>query len=394
MLTKFSTSFLKKLTLIVFLFVYFFVIRTSDASTTSTLLPVSDGSYAQFTPSTGTSHYALVDESSCNGNTDYNSETTTTQRDSYNLSLSSIPNGSTITQISITPCASKNATGGSNSTFNVFYRLDGVNSADAGSYSLSTTTPADLAATNFSGLSISKTSTTALQIGGVHTSGTKGVRLSRIAAVITYTTPVPTVVTSGTSSITSSSATLSGYVTPNGSSTDRIFRYGTSNVGCSSLPNTTTPVNVGSGTSQVYGTQVVSGLSASTTYYYCVSATNEGGTSYGSVFSFTTNPAATAPSITSEAANNITSNSASVSALINPNYGTTTRIFRYDTVNTSCSALSNTTTSANLGSGGTYVNTSSLLNSLIANTTYYYCAEATNEAGTTYGTVNSFTTLP
>lgn len=47
-----------------------------------TLLPTGDGNYTQFTPSTGSSHYALVDESTPN-TTDYNSDATSGDRDSY-----------------------------------------------------------------------------------------------------------------------------------------------------------------------------------------------------------------------------------------------------------------------------------------------------------------------
>lgn len=43
----------------------------------------SDGATAQFTPSTGTDHYALVDETAENGDTDYNSDSTAGHRDLY-----------------------------------------------------------------------------------------------------------------------------------------------------------------------------------------------------------------------------------------------------------------------------------------------------------------------
>lgn len=49
-----------------------------------TLYPNADGSYTDFTPSTGTSHYALVDESAPSA-TDYNSSSTVGHRDSYGL---------------------------------------------------------------------------------------------------------------------------------------------------------------------------------------------------------------------------------------------------------------------------------------------------------------------
>ena len=150
------------------------------------LLPVSDGNYTQWTPSTGSTHYTLVDETSCNGTTDYVSTATTGNRDSYGLDISSIPNGYTITKIEIKPCASRNSNGGGSSTMNVFYRWNGANSSDAGSYALTGTTPAELATTTFSSLSLSKGAGSTLEIGAVYTSGTKGARLSRIRANVTY----------------------------------------------------------------------------------------------------------------------------------------------------------------------------------------------------------------
>ena len=268
-------------------FLFFVITKQTFAATTTALTPTSDGNYTQWNPNTGSNHYAVVDEASCNGNTDFNRETSVGGRDSYGINLSSIPNGATITQIDITPCVSKNTSGGTNTTFNVFYRLNGADSADAGSYSLSTTTPSLQSTTSYSGLSISKSGGTTLEIGGVFTAGNRGAKLSQISAVITYFVP-PTVITSGASSITSTTASVSGYVTPNGSSTTRTFRYGTSNSSCSSLPFTSQTVSMGSGTTQIFGSQSLTGLSNSTTYYYCVTATNSGGTSYGNVFSFST----------------------------------------------------------------------------------------------------------
>ena len=52
------------------------------ADSTGSLLPSSDGAYLQWTPKTGTTHYTMVDESSCNGTTDYNSTNTVVNRDS------------------------------------------------------------------------------------------------------------------------------------------------------------------------------------------------------------------------------------------------------------------------------------------------------------------------
>lgn len=165
----------------------FLFVAASLAATTSMLFPGANGNYTQWTPSTGTNHAALVDETPCNGNTDYNFTTTVGNRDSYTTDLSSVPNGSVITKIDIAPCVSRQVSGGTNPVMNVFYRLNGANSADAGSYTLTLTTPAKLATTSYSGLSIVKGSTTALEVGAVLTSGTKGARLSNVATVLTYT---------------------------------------------------------------------------------------------------------------------------------------------------------------------------------------------------------------
>lgn len=159
----------------------------ASAAQTGTLLPTSDGNYLQWTPKTGSSHFAMVDETTCNGQTNYNYTTILSQRDSYGIALSSIPDGSTITQIDITPCASKTGTGGT-STFNVFYRLNGVDSADAGNYAVpNSATPSVLSTTSFTGLSTVKSPSTIFEIGGVYSAGNKGVRLSQISTVVTYT---------------------------------------------------------------------------------------------------------------------------------------------------------------------------------------------------------------
>jgi hypothetical protein len=158
------------------------------ADTAGPLVPSVDGFYLQWTPKTGTTHYTMVDETTCNGTTDYNRTTTVGNRDSYVIDVSSIPDGSKITQLDITPCASKHLNGGANSTMNVFYRFNGTNSTDAGNYSLTGTTPVALAATSFTSLSHFKSATSTLDVGAVLSAGNKGARLGRIAVQITYTT--------------------------------------------------------------------------------------------------------------------------------------------------------------------------------------------------------------
>ena len=106
-----------------------------------------------------------------------------------------------------------------------------------------------------------------------------------------FNIPVPTVTTIAASNVTSVSATFNGSANPNGYATNGWFRWGLSNVACSSLPNVTSLQPLGSGAAAVNYNQAISGLSPSTPYYFCAAASNSGGTSYGNVLSFTT-PAA------------------------------------------------------------------------------------------------------
>lgn len=239
------------------------------ADSTASILPSSDGAYLQWTPNTGTTHYTRVDESMCNGTTDYNSTNTVGNRDSYGISLAFVPNGSTITAIEITPCASRNQNGRGSATMDIFYRFSGVDSADAGSYALTGTTPTQLAATTFSGLSFVKGSASTLQVGVVLSAGTKGVRLSRIAVVVTYITLV------GPSNL--------GATNVSGDQNDLSWTDNSSNEDGfkveSSLNSQFGPFSQIATTSADVVSYSNTGLIADQTYYYRVRAFNAGGIS-------------------------------------------------------------------------------------------------------------------
>ncbi len=194
---------LRTLTIIPFLaLLAWLLIPVSHAATTGSLVPANDGTYQAWTVGMGSRiHYLNVDETTCNGTSDYMRTSTTGSRESYAVSLSDLPVGSKITKIDITPCASKDLTGFGFSTLNVFYRFNGVNSSDAGGYALSGTTPTGLSATSFSNLNLITSSTATLQVGAVYSVGTKGARMSRIGAMITYesTPTAPTNLTTSTS---------------------------------------------------------------------------------------------------------------------------------------------------------------------------------------------------
>jgi hypothetical protein len=232
------------------------------ANTTPELLPTGDGTYVQWSTSTGSSHSVNVDESTCNGVTDYNYTNTVGNRDSYTLSLASIPDGSTITAIAITPCASKNATT-STSTLDVFYRFGTTNSADMGSYQLTgtSTTPIQLATTTYSGLSHLKGAASTLQIGAVLSSGSAGARLSRVSAIVTFS---PLLAPTGLTATTTATSSVSLLWTDNSSNEDGFIVYrGTDGINFSKIG--TTGANISS--------FIDSGL-APGTYVYRVRAYN------------------------------------------------------------------------------------------------------------------------
>jgi phosphodiesterase/alkaline phosphatase D-like protein len=101
----------------------------------------------------------------------------------------------------------------------------------------------------------------------------------------TFTTTTPPAVTTGTpSSVTRSSAALSGTVDPKGQSTTYYFRYGTT----TAYGTQTSPASAGSGTGPVGVHATIFGLNADTTYHYQLVAQNAGGTSFGTDQTVTT----------------------------------------------------------------------------------------------------------
>jgi hypothetical protein len=105
---------------------------------------------------------------------------------------------------------------------------------------------------------------------------------------VTYTVSgnPPIVTTSSASSITSTSATLSGTVNPNSLSTNAWFEWGTSS-DLSSFSSTNSQ-SIGSGTSAINVTANLTGLTPNTTFYYKIAAQNSAGTQRGNILSFNT----------------------------------------------------------------------------------------------------------
>jgi hypothetical protein len=188
-------------------------------------------------------------------------------------------------------------------------------------------------------------------------------------------------------SVTSSSATLEGFVYANGASTTAVFDYSTS----SSFTTYTTVTAAESPLSENGSiTAAVTGLSAATTYYVRIRVTNAFGTSTSGSGSFTS--AAAAPSATIGTANGASSNgtTATVGGTVSWNGASTTVVVQYST-DSGFSSFTEVSASPSPVTAQS-VSVSASLSGLALGTTYYARIKATNSIGTTLSGSVSFTT--
>ena len=112
--------------------------------------------------------------------------------------------------------------------------------------------------------------------------------LAVASPALAHASTVPTATTGAVSALTSSSATASGSVSPNGTPTSSFFRYWVTRA---KLMQTAT-VSDGSGTGATNAQAALAGLLPSTTYSYRVLATSASGLTGGAILTFTTSAAA------------------------------------------------------------------------------------------------------
>ena len=143
-------------------------------------------------------------------------------------------------------------------------------------------------------------------------------------------------------------------------------------------------LNVGNATSRS-----VTGLNASTRYYFRVRAHNGIGTSGNSNIVHVTTLSPTGPPVViTNPATYIASFSARLKGTVDPHGLTTTVYFQYGT--TTSYGL---TTAIQSKTGNTYQNVVATIGGLTASITYHFRIVATNGAGTRYGSDRTFTTL-
>lgn len=203
------------------------------------------------------------------------------------------------------------------------------------------------------------------------------------------TTPnAPTVTTDTNVSPSNSTAVVTGKVTPNGSATTYWYEYGET----TALGARTAAQAIGSGSIAIASPGYITGLKATTLYYFRLSAQNAYGTVNGTTKSFSTNsnppPQGNAPTANTNAATSVERTTATLNASVNPRGSQTTYWFEYgDSTN-----FGNITSFESAGNGSTSGGVSAAISSLSPATKYYFRINAQNQYGTVNGATREFTT--
>jgi hypothetical protein len=202
----------------------------------------------------------------------------------------------------------------------------------------------------------------------------------------TFTTLSPTgapgVATNTATNVASFSAALRGSVYPHGLTTTVYFQYGTT----TSYGLTTAPQSNSGNTYQNISANV-GGLSANTVYHFRIVATNSAGTRFGADRTFTTLTATGPPVVTTSAATNVATSSATLNGSLDPHGLATTVYFQYGTT-----TGYGHTTPMQSQTGNTFRNISANIGGLGTHTTYHFRIVATNSGGTRFGSDKTFTT--
>ena len=208
--------------------------------------------------------------------------------------------------------------------------------------------------------------------------------LSMLTVAHFTTANTPEASTGEAQDITATTATLSGTVNPGALPTSYYFQYG----GTTAYGQQTLPTPAGAGASPAPAATEIAALEPGSTYHYRLVATNTSNgttqTAYGDDKTFTT--PSTPPILTGLAASNITQNTATITATLNPQNLST----RYELdIGATPGALQPQ------AAGNTTSTTQITLNTgpLTPGTLYYYKLTATNTNGTT-APEGTFTTSP
>ena len=308
----------------------------------------------------------------------------------YSCSTSSDGNGnSTTTVVPIAPSSLTGTVASStqinlswtdNSTNETGFKIERKTGTE--NYAVVGTTAADITTFNNSGLS--PNTTYKYRVYSNNAVGNSLTYSNELTLTTINTIIIPTLITTVASSISNTTAISGGTISSDGGATitARGIVWGTS-----SSPTIILPTKTSDGTGIGSFTSAISGLTSNTTYYIKAYATNSVGTAYGNEYSFTTT-ASILPTITTTALSSITTTTFVSGGTISSDGGAliTAKGVCWSTGSSPSIALS--TKTINGGGTGTFSSTISVL----ANSTYYIRAYATNSVGTAYGNQYSLTT--
>jgi len=124
------------------------------------------------------------------------------------------------------------------------------------------------------------------------------------------------------------------------------------------------------------------------TRYYMLTVTNGASHWYSNVVTVIANSINQAPTDTTTAATNITTNSATLNGSVNPNGYNTSYLFEYGLT----TSYGSNTSATVIGSGTTTLSENANITGLLSNTLYHFRIMAMNSNGTSYGNDLTFTT--
>jgi YD repeat-containing protein len=225
-----------------------------------------------------------------NNATNYIRSTITGNNAGFGFLAFSVPSANTIQFVRVTYAAMKNIGGAT--AIKAFLRVNNNNYGQPTAQALSTgwdtysydwtTNPNTGAAWTVA--DVNGTGPNPLQSMGVF-SGSGDGSVTQIYVTVSYSPcSLSTVTTSPATGITGSQATLNGSVNPNSCSTTGWFQWGPT----TAYGNTTTSQSLGNGATAVNISQLISGLSAGTTYHFRAVGQNNAGTVQGADAQFTT----------------------------------------------------------------------------------------------------------
>lgn len=199
----------------------------------------------------------------------------------------------------------------------------------------------------------------------------------------TFVTDAPPAVKTGSaSSITATSAIVSGTVNPKGRGSTMWFEYGTN----TSYGSKTAVQDAGYGTVDKTFTATLTALKTGTTYHFRIVGKSDAGTVNGSDASFKTS---SVPDITTGPPSLIGADRVTFNGTVNPNGRSTTWYFEIG----STTNYTGRTSKTSVGSGTSPVTVNGTITGLQPASTYHYRLVAYNSAGTTRGPDATFQTL-